>query len=249
MTVASSKPVPRTIAAAAAAGGESLLYRDFCVVFRAMLRPARADAGLPRLFKSFDGIPCFATTGNSEWAQQRSSFDETGQYTIRTAIVAQGLGGAAAPARPRAHCFNSSLNEACGPRSRRGSGGRAERAERSGAELAIQNALIADMRCIERSRSRRRSGLFNQQQEFGSHPGQTGRSARSEFTQQQQMGFRVRTTGSRMSAALSPSNSGGFCGASSDMNRQDVLDRLRENEAALRARGITCRLVRLSRAR
>ncbi len=38
---------------------------------------------------------------------------------------------------------------------------------------------------------------------------------------------------------ISPSKSGEFCSMNKGMNRQDILDRLRESEAALRALGVT----------
>jgi uncharacterized protein len=41
----------------------------------------------------------------------------------------------------------------------------------------------------------------------------------------------------------------GFCGIKGGMNRQEILDRLRENERALRERGVTHAAVFGSRAR
>lgn len=45
------------------------------------------------------------------------------------------------------------------------------------------------------------------------------------------------------------SNSGGVCGMIAVMNRQEILDRLRENEPALRERGVTHAALFGSRAR
>ena len=48
---------------------------------------------------------------------------------------------------------------------------------------------------------------------------------------------------------LRPSNSGLARGMKNDMNRQEILDRLRQNERALRARGVTHAALFGSRAR
>jgi predicted nucleotidyltransferase len=46
-----------------------------------------------------------------------------------------------------------------------------------------------------------------------------------------------------------PAKSDGFCGIGEGMNRQEILDRLRENERALRERGVTHAALFGSRAR
>ncbi len=48
---------------------------------------------------------------------------------------------------------------------------------------------------------------------------------------------------------IRPSNSGGHCAMNDPMNRQEILDRLRQNERALRARGVTHAALFGSRAR
>jgi predicted nucleotidyltransferase len=52
-----------------------------------------------------------------------------------------------------------------------------------------------------------------------------------------------------MNGLIGPAKPDGFCGINKRMNRQEILDRLRENEHALRERGVTHAALFGSRAR